>query len=168
MRSESARMASAHEASFRIPYPNSRERAVKIIALDPIAAKILEPISHEHWHGAAFFTSLNFAAPSRPGQDLEAWLNDVAGHALNLVAEVAASDFVIVITSVGEDARAVSVIADACKLHNKTMVGMIVPREGASEDDISASLKDLRPYTRMLVVGSGVDYIEAMLTALRA
>ncbi len=168
MLSESARMTTAHEASFRIQYPNSRERAVKVIALDPVAAKILEPISRGHWHGAAFFTSLNFAAPGAPGQSLEAWLQDVAGHTMNLIAEVAASDFVVVITSSGEDARAVSLIADACKLHNKTLVALIVPRDGATDDDVSASLKDLRPYARMLVVASGADYIEAMLTALRA
>jgi hypothetical protein len=159
MLSESARMTTAREASFRVQYPNSRERAVKVIALDPVAAKLLEPISREHWHGAAFFTSLNFAAPGAPGQTLEAWLEDVAGHAM---------DFVVVITSSGEDARAVSLIADACKLHGKTLVALIVPRDGASDDDVSASLKDLRPYARMLVVASGADYIEAMLTALRA
>lgn len=168
MLSESARMTTAHEASFRIQYPNSRERAIKVIALDPVAAGILEPISREHWHGAAFFTSLNFAAANAPGQSMEAWLEDVAGHAMNLVAEVAASDFVVVITSVGEDARAVSLIADACKLHSKSLVALIVPREGASEDDVNASLKDLRPYARMLVVASGADYIGAMLMALRA
>ena len=168
MLSESARMSSAHEAAFRIQYPNSRQRAVKVIALDPVAARILEPISREGWHGAAFFTSLSFAAANEPGQTLDAWLKDVAGHAMNLVAEVAASDFVVVITSSGEDARAVSIIAEACRLHNKTLVGLIIPREGASEADIDASLKDLRPWARMLVVASGVDYIEAMLTALRA
>jgi hypothetical protein len=87
---------------------------------------------------------------------------------MNLIGEVEASDFVVVITSVGEDARAVSVIADACKLHNKTLVALIVPREGATDADVTASLADLRPYARMLVVASGADYIEAMLTALRA
>jgi hypothetical protein len=168
MLSESARMTTTREAGFRVQYPNSRERAVKVIALDPIAAKLLEPISREHWHGAAFFTSLNFAAAGAPGQSLEAWLEDVAGQTMNLIAAVSSSDFVVVITSSGEDARAVSLIADACKLHNKTLVALIVPRDGASDDDISASLKDLRPYARMLVVASGADYIEAMLTALRA
>jgi hypothetical protein len=168
MLSESARMTTAREASYRIQYPNSRERAVKVIALDPVAASVLEPISKGSWHGAAFFTSLNFAATATPGQGLDAWLKDVAGHTMNLIGEVAASDFVVVITSVGEDARAVSVIADACKLHSKTLVALIVPREGATDADVTASLADLRPYARMLVVASGADYIEAMLTALRA
>ena len=168
MQSESSRVTTAHEASFRVQYPNSRERAAKVIALDPEAARILEPISRAHWHGAAFFTSLSFTAPTAPGQTLEAWLKDVAGHTMNLVAEVAASDFVVVVASVGEDARAVSLIADACKLHHKSLVALLVPQEGETEEEIAASLKDLRPHARMLVVASGPDYIEAMLTALRA
>ena len=48
------------------------------------------------------------------------------------------------------------------------LVALIVPREGATDADVTASLADLRPYARMLVVASGADYIEAMLTALRA
>ncbi len=168
MQSESARVTTAHEAAFRIQYPNSRPRAAKVIALDPVAANILEPISRETWHGAAFFTSLSFAAPTAPGQSLDAWLKDVAGHTMNLVAEVAHSDFVVVVASVGEDASAVSLIADACKAHNKSLVALLLPREGGSEEEVAASLKVLRPHARMLVVASGADYIEAMLTALRA
>ena len=168
MLSESARMTTAHEAGFRVQYPNSRERAAKIIALDAEAAKALEPVSREHWHGAAFFTSLSFSAPSAPGQTLDAWLNDVAGHAMNLAAEVAEADYVVVITSAGEDSRAVSVIAEACKLRKKTLVGLILTHNGPTDEQVAASLKELRPYTRMLVVASGADYIEAMLTALRA
>ena len=72
------------------------------------------------------------------------------------------------ITAAGEDARAASVIAEACKAHNKTLIGLVVPKEGASEADVSASLDHLRPHTRMLVVASGRDYVEVMLTALRA
>ena len=172
MLSESARMTTAQEAAYRIQYPNSKRRAAKVIALDRTSAKIVDEVSRLPWNGASFFTSLSFAAKSSPGSEggeaLQAWLNDLAGHALNLVAEVEAADFVVVITAAGEDARAVSIIADACKLHNKSLVGLVVPREGASEDAIGESLNHLRPYARMLVVASGVDYVEAMLTALRA
>ncbi len=168
MLSESARMSSAQEARFRVQYPNSRERAIKVVALDPAAAAILAPISKGDWHGAKFFTSLNFAAAGAPSDGLGAWLKDVAGQTMNLISEVEASDFVVVVTCVGEDARAVSVIADACKLHHKSLLALVVPHEDAKDEDITASLKDLRPYAKMLVIASGVDYIETMLTALRA
>jgi len=64
--------------------------------------------------------------------------------------------------------RAVSVIADACALHHKSLVALVVPGEGASDADVSASMAHLRPFARMLVIASGADYITAMLTALRA
>jgi hypothetical protein len=171
MLSESARMTTAHEASFRIQYPNSKQRAARIIALDSESAKLVDEISRLPWNGAKFFTSLSFATDSDPGktgEGMKAWLSDLAGRAMDLVAEVAESDFVVVITAAGEDARAVSVVADACKAHNKTLIGLVVPKAGASEADVSASLDHLRPHTRLLVVASGRDYIEVMLTALRA
>lgn len=171
MLSESARMASAHEASFRIQHPNSKPRAARIVALDADSAKLVDEISRQTWNGAKFFTSLSFAAGAEPGatgEGMKAWLKDLAGRTMDLVAEVAESDFVVVITAAGEDARAAAIIADACKMHSKTLIGLVIPKADASEADVSASLDHLRPHTRMLVVASGRDYIEVMLTALRA
>jgi hypothetical protein len=171
MLSESQRMSSAQEAAFRIQYPNSKTRAVKIVALDKISARIVDEVSRLSWNGATFFTSLHFAAKSKPDETqagMQAWLEDLAGRTQDLVGEVASADFVVVITAAGEDARAVTVIADACNLHNKTLVGLVVPQDGTSDADVTESLNHLRPFTRMLVVASGVDYVEAMLQALRA
>ncbi|HEV2572311.1 hypothetical protein [Methylocella sp. CPCC 101449] len=171
MQSESAKMTTAHEAGFRVQYPNSKQRAAKVIALDPASAAIVEEISQKSWNGAAFFTSLAFTGEGNPGAvggDLKAWLKDLAGRTMDLVAEVEHSDFVVVITTTGADARAVSVIADACALFNKSLVGLIVPGKDDSDAATTESMKYLRPYTRMLVIASGTDYIEAMLTALRA
>ena len=172
MLSESARMSSAQELDYRVQYPNSKPRAVKVIAVDKVSADIVDEVSRKTWHGAMFFTSLSFAAKGNPSEtgatSLQAWLSDLAGRTMDLVAEVASSDFVVVITAAGEDARSISVIADACNLHNKSLLGLVIPQEGTSEEQVSTSLHHLRPYTRMLVVASGVDYVEAMLMALRA
>jgi len=171
MLSESARMTTAQEAGFRIQYPNSKPRAARIIALDAPSAKLIDDVSKLPWNGAHFFTALSFASgkdPGASGAGMQAWLKDLAGRAMDLVSEVADADFVVAITSAGEDARAVTVIADACRAHSKTLIGLVVPREGASESDVAISLDHLRPHARMLVVASGRDYIETMLTALRA
>ncbi len=172
MLSESERMTTAHEAGFRIKDPNSKPRAVAVIAIDKASAAIVDQISKEKWHGAHFFTSLSFSTDKSPAegesQAMKAWLNDLAGRALNLVAEVEKSDFVVVITAAGEDARAVSVISDACAMFHKSLLGLVIPQDNTSEADIDHSLGHLRPHTRMLVVAHGIDYIEVMLTALRA
>lgn len=171
MQSESARVTTAQEARYRIQYPNSKTRAVKIIALDAPSAAIIDELAKEPWNGATFFRALSFSAegtPGRTGEGLSSWLNDLAGRALDLVGEVASSDFIVVVSAAGEDARAVSVIADACTAHHKTLVALVVPREGATEADVSASMAHLRPFARMLVIANDADYIAAMLTALRA
>ena len=171
MQSESARVTTAREASYRVQYPNSKRRDVKVIALDAASAKLVDEVSREPWNGAQFFTSLSFSADSEPGatgDGLKAWLKDLAGVTNDLVEEVASSDFVVVITSAGEDARAVSLIADACALHHKSLVALVVPGPQTSDAEISASMTHLRPFARMLVIASGADYISAMLTALRA
>jgi hypothetical protein len=170
--SESAKATTAHEASFRIPYPNSKPRAVKVIALDSVSAAIVDEVSRLPWKGAAFFTSLSFTATSTPagthGESLQAWLKDLAGRTLDLVSEVETSDFVVVITAAGEDAQAAAVIAEVCALHHKTLIALIVPTPSSTDEDVSTSMRFLRPYAKMLVIASGADYIEAMLSALRA
>lgn len=168
MLSESARATSSAESSYRIPYPNSRERAVKVIALDRPSAALLDELARLPWNGARFFTASPVPPEKASGESaMKAWLADLAGHTMDLVAEVAQSDFVVVITCAGEDARSISVIAEICTLHHKTLIALIVPQSG-DEDAGIASLKHLRPYAKMLVVTHGPDYVETMLTALRA
>ncbi len=171
MQSESARVTTAQESRYRVQYPNSKRRSVKVIALDPPSADMIDELAKKEWKGATFFRALSFASDAEPGKTnagLSAWLNDLAGRALDLVSEVESSDFIVVVSAAGEDARSISVIADACTAHHKTLLALVVPGEDASDADISASMGHLRPYARMLVIAHDADYITAMLTALRA
>ena len=172
MLSESARVTTAHEASYRVQYPNSKRRSVKVIALDTTSARMLCDVAREPWNGASFFTSLSFGAAGSPGDaegtTLHAWLGDLAGRTMELVGEVATSDFVVVIASAGSDAQAVSIIADACAAHSKSLLALVVPGKNTTDADIAKSLGYLRPWAKMLVVASDADYIVAMLSALRA
>lgn len=171
MQSESSLMTTAEQSAYRIPYPNSKQRAAKIVALDGPAAQIVDEISKKEWKGARFFTSLSFSTGSEPGgtsEGMTAWLNDLAGRTMDLYEEIASADFVVAITAAGEDARSVTMIGDACRAHSKTLVGLVVPQPGTTKEHIDVSLEHLRPHTRMLVVASGIDYIDVMLTALRA
>ena len=45
MLSESARMTTAEEARFRIDYPNSKPRAIKVIALDPPSERVVKRLA---------------------------------------------------------------------------------------------------------------------------
>src|SRR5207302_9253779 len=60
MDSESARMSSAAEARFRIDYPNSKPRVVKVVALDAASERVVKRVAQQGWQRATFFTSIKF------------------------------------------------------------------------------------------------------------
>jgi hypothetical protein len=60
MDSESARMSSVAEARFRIDYPNSEPRVVKVIALDRASEGAIKRAAERAWQRASFFASLKF------------------------------------------------------------------------------------------------------------
>src|SRR5687768_11450344 len=68
MLSESARMSTAREAAFRVDYPNSKPRVIKVIALDELAAEVVgDTARQQDWQNATFFTGLTANwDPKRP------------------------------------------------------------------------------------------------------
>jgi hypothetical protein len=166
--SESARATSAAEARYRIDDPNSRPRAVKVIALDAASERVVKRIAKGPWRRATFFTSLTGDAPSGGTWSMQAWLGDVAGRAQDLLAEIAGADLVVMVAQAGGSPQAASVIGEACGLNNVMTTALIVDAHGQSDAALSRTLASLRPYASMLVVADGEDYIEAMLAALRA
>jgi hypothetical protein len=170
MLSESARMASAHEARFRVDYPNSTPRSIKVVALDEPSRHLIDEVSRLPWNKASFFTSMSFegATPRADQSSIKAWLSDIAGHTKDLIAEIDEANFVVMVASAGEDAQGASVIGEACLARNVTTIGLVVQSPETSEADLSRTLSHMRPFAKMLVIASGQDYVEVMLTALRA
>jgi hypothetical protein len=52
MDSESARMSSAAEARYRIDYPNSKPRVVKVVALDAASEHVVKRVAERQWQRA--------------------------------------------------------------------------------------------------------------------
>ncbi|HVZ54857.1 MAG TPA: hypothetical protein VG986_23020 [Pseudolabrys sp.] len=168
MASESARAASREEARFRIDAPNSRARAVKVIALDPASERVAERLARAIWSGASFLTA-NGAAPAREKRfSISGWLADLAGHTKNLVDEIDSADQVVMIASAGANLEAASIIGEACSLKRVMTTALIVAPAETPDAALSHSLAQLRPWVLMLVIASDEDYIADMLTALRA
>jgi len=170
MDSESARMSSAAEARFRIDYPNSQPRAVKVIALDAASERVIKRAAERTWQRATFFTSLKFDGASRGGEgwSIKAWLSDLAGRTKALVEEVASADLVVMVSSAGTCAQAAAVIGEACSVRKVMTMALIIGSEEHSDEELSKTLATLRPYAQMLVIANGDEYIEEMLAALRA
>jgi hypothetical protein len=170
MLSESARMSSAAEARFRIQAPNSKPRAVKVIALDAPSEGIVKRLAEKGWNGAAFFTASAFAGAPRAHDPVTVggWLSDLAGRTKDLVDEVASADLVVMVATAGESAQAASLIGEACSLRRVMTTALVLGSASTSDEVLAKSLAQLRPWSLMVVIASAEDYIADMLTALRA
>jgi hypothetical protein len=72
------------------------------------------------------------------------------------------------IATAGEPLEAVSIIGEACSLKRVMTTALILSPPSASDEALSRSLAQLRPWSLMLVVAGAEDYIGDMLVALRA
>ena len=163
-------MASAAEARFRIDAPNSRPRAVKVIALDRPSDRIVKRLAAARWNQASFFTAAAFAGAPTPDAafSVTGWLSDVAGRTTDLVNEVNAADLVVMVATAGENASAAAIIGEACSVKRVNTTGLIIASAGTSDEALAKTLAQLRPWSLMLVIASSDDYIADMLVALRA
>jgi hypothetical protein len=170
MLSESARAASAAEARFRIDAPNSRPRAVKVIALDSASEAVVKRLAQSAWNNASFFTASAFAAATRQGErfSMQGWLSDLAGRTKDMVDEIEAADLVVMVASAGEDASAASLIGEACSAKRVMTTVLVLGTATVSDEALAKSLAQLRPWALMLVIASAEEYIADMLVALRA
>jgi hypothetical protein len=163
-------MTTAEEARFRVDYPNSRPRAVKVIALDPPSERVVKRLAQGTWHGASFFTALKFDGAPRGGEgwSMQAWLSDLAGRTKDLIDEIASADLVVMVASAGTQAEMAAVIAEACGVRKVMTTALIIDSDSRSNEELSRTLASLRPYASMLVIAHNDEYIDAMLAALRA
>ena len=169
MLTESARMSTAAEARFRIDAPNSKPRHIKVIALDAGSEALVKRLAERRWNNASFFTASAFAgAPPERGFSMQGWLSDLAGRTKDLVDEVNGADLVVMVATAGENAQAAALIGEACSLRRVNTTGLILGGTSATDDMLSKTLSQLRPWSLMLVIANGEDYIEDMLIALRA
>jgi hypothetical protein len=173
MQSESARMTSGAEAAFRVSYPNSTPRRVKIIALDERSRALFDTISRKTWRAAIFFSSIGLqqntsGLAAEGGETMRAWLLNLSGQMTALVDELAQADLVVMVTHAGNRAELASLIGEACMERTIMTTGVIIQDAAQSDETAEITLKAMRPYASMLVVTTGEDYVETMLGALQA
>jgi hypothetical protein len=166
--SESARATSATEARFRIDAANARARATTVLALDRPSAAVIARLAKSPRAGTSFLT-IPTEAPGLDGSfSVSGWLRDLAGHARDLADEIAGADQVVMVATAGENAEAASIIGEACSVRRIMTTGLILADSSTQDEVLSRTLSHMRPWALMLVVASGQEYIEDMLTALRA
>ena len=170
MPSESARATSAAESRFRLDAPNSRPRALTVVALDTPSEAVVRRLSERRWNGASFLTASAFSGHTvEPGRfSMAGWLSDLAGRTKDLIEEVGRADAVVMIGSVGHDMQPAAIIAEACQVRHVMTTVMILGSATQTDDALARALAQLRPYASMLVIANDEGYLADMLAALRA
>ena len=107
--------------------------------------------------------------PNPTGRAVKVIALDSAGEReiAKLAGEVAAADLVVMVVPAGADARAAATIGKACS-DRRVMTTTIVVRAGAATDEaLSATLAQVRPWSLMVVVVNDEDYVEDILRSFR-
>ena len=172
MLSESARMRSAAEARFRVQAPNSTPRVITVMALDAPGEAVVRRLAAIGWKHATFLTAASRGEPDGRGDLSPASrgdaLSDLTGHRKNVTVEVDTADLVVLVAGPGGHAQAASLIGEACSRRHVMTTGFIVGATSASEHALAKTLAQVRPWSLMVVIADSDDYIDDMMTALRA
>ena len=130
-------------------------------------------VSPRTWNHATFLKASSVAAGD-PGAsatdadaDADASLTAFDGRPTRVRDEVNAADLVIMVASAGGRADAAAAIGRACSDRRVTTTALIVGAAEPSDDEISKTLAQLRPWSLMVVIANSDDYITDMMTALR-
>ena len=163
MLSECARATTVAEARFRVDYPNSAPRRLKISALDQPAERVVRRLAAGEWNSATFMTTVKDGASTTKD-----WLAGLAGEALSLLDQVSAADHVVTVSTAGENAGDAAIIAEACNARRIMLTALVIDPTALAGPQSLRTIAPLRAHASMLVVARGEEYVEAMLTALRA
>lgn len=139
-------MSSAVETRFRIPQPATSARAVKVIPLDPASDRLVAKLAKAPWKGVTFFR---------------------ASRIQTLIDELSDADLVVMVTAAGADAQAAALIGKACsdsRIHTATFV---MRPASATDEALSETLAQVRPWSLMVVVASDESYVEDILRSFR-
>ena len=150
MLSESARMSSATEARFRVPAPASVARIVNVVALEPACDDVLAKLSERSWNGVSFFPA-----------------SAVADRNRELVETVASGDLVVMVAAAGADASTAALVGRACSDKRVHTAAFVLRNASTSDDELSRTLAQVRPWSLMVVIAGDEGYVEDILRSFR-
>ncbi|MBI4887688.1 MAG: hypothetical protein HY824_11395 [Acidobacteria bacterium] len=143
-------MSSAAEARFRVPTPAAVARVVTVIALDPSCDAIVARLAEGSWRGVTFFPAS--AATDRGGR---------------LIDDIAEGDLAVMVAAAGSDAAAAARIGRACSDRRVHTATFVVRTASATDEQVSKTLAQVRPWSLMVVIVSDDHYVEDILRSFR-
>jgi hypothetical protein len=150
MLSESARMSSAAEARFRLQTPATVLRTMTVSALDPAADDVVARLAEGSWTRARFFPS-----------------SAVAARSPRVLDDIAIADLVVMVATAGADGSAAAAIGQLCSDRRVHTATFIVRAGTVSEELLSRTLGQVRPWSLMVVIANDDSYVEDILRSFR-
>ena len=83
------------------------------------------------------------------------------------VKDTAGADFVVMVTAAGKDARAAATIGEICSRRRITTATVVVRGPSATDEMLSTTLAQVRPWSLMVVVASDESYLDDLLKSFR-
>jgi hypothetical protein len=143
-------MSSATEARFRVPAPASVARIVNVVALEPACDDVLAKLSERSWNGVSFFPA-----------------SAVADRNRELVETVASGDLVVMVAAAGADASTAALVGRACSDKRVHTAAFVLRNASTSDDELSRTLAQVRPWSLMVVIAGDEGYVEDILRSFR-
>ncbi len=83
------------------------------------------------------------------------------------VQDSASADLVVMVVSAGADAQAAAAIGKACSDRRIMTTSIVIRAASTSDEALSKTLAQVRPWSLMVVVASDDAYVDDILTSFR-
>lgn len=155
--------AAAADTRYRIPYPNSRPRAIKVIGLGEGGSRMAQQIAEaglRHVQAIA-------AGGARAGSS-ESMVQAMADEGSEIGRALRGADMVFVVARDGDNVALAPAIAQMTHERGVLVTGVLIHEEIGGSPVPQGTLHTLRSAADMLVMVSDADYLPEMLSALGA
>ncbi|MDQ6620047.1 MAG: hypothetical protein M3Z31_10180 [Pseudomonadota bacterium] len=155
--------AAAADTRYRIPYPNSKPRAIKLIGLGEGGSRIAQEIARgDMRHVEALAGG---AARSASG---EAMLQAIAEQGSEVGRAIRSADMVFVVAVEGDNVALAPAIGQMAHDKGVLVTGILIQDAAGGGSLPDGTLNALRGAADMLVMVSDAEYVREMLSALGA
>lgn len=167
MTTASESRAAAADTRYRINYPNSRPRALKLVGLGQGGAKIARRVSEYKFQHVQVLTAENpppSAQTAASSSSLSGMVHAIAAEGHRLIEALATADMIFMVVTPTDDLGIATEIGQLGRQRNILITGVLVLGQNPTAPD--ATLELLRAATDMLVIVSDAGYVIEMLTEL--
>ncbi len=158
--------AAAASTHYRVQYPNSRPRRIRIIGLGVGGARIAQEIGQRRLREVEIIATGDYEK-----HHAEAVLKGFTEDARDLHRQLAEADIIFMVAVSGDKVDFARVVSRVAHELGKLVTGVLIETHavvGNSTGSRAATLDTLRAGADMLVIGSDESYLEEMLSALGA